>query len=396
MNKIPDIIKRRNRKLALTIVLITLVVFSVLFSLYVYFFVSKLDVAKKKEVPVYFSVLFVDNDIPYSAYIGVVSSFHSRIGFIGISRNMVLWDTRKKAITLEEHYKLGKSKQVFEAIENTVDEKITYKVVLDNNAIRNVIDLIGGVRMYVEKPIYYEDKEKNYYLNFETGEYLFTSEKVIAYLHYLTMEGYSDRETLFKVEDILVNTLISFIQLPDLRERIKTRALRNMIARKIESNLRPPDVRAFSEIFSKSTKQSFVVEAMDGELVDGVKLVPILEGRAVVRQLNDITLYTFLQTERSKISFENVKLSVLNGTAEKGLADRINIRMRYRGFSAGEYGNFGATIDESVVLIRTGQIEKAFMVAKEAKIGRVYASTDRRVLNDAIMALGSDYYEITR
>ena len=112
--------------------------------------------------------------------------------------------------------------------------------------------------------------------------------------------------------------------------------------------------------------------------------------------MNDLTLYVELKTQKSELNNEDVSLSVLNATTVAGLADRINIRMRYRGFAAGEYGNFTTNLNESVVLIRDGQIEKAFMVANEGRVSRVYAKTDRRVLNNAVLILGNDYYEITQ
>ena len=67
------------------------------------------------------------------------------------------------------------------------------------------------------------------------------------------------------------------------------------------------------------------------------------------------------------------------------------------GFKAGEYGNFSKNnLSESAVIIRNGQIEKGFMVGRECRINRIYAKTDRRLLNNAVLILGNDYYEITR
>ncbi len=139
-----------------------------------------------------------------------------------------------------------------------------------------------------------------------------------------------------------------------------------------------------------------VIENIDARVNDDGVLTPIFNGRAFIKQMEDLTLYVELKTQKSKLNNEDVSLTVLNATSVVGLADRVNIRMRYRGFSAGEYGNFGIRLNESVVLIRDGQIEKAFMVANEERIARIYAKTDRRVLNNAVLILGNDYYEITQ
>ena len=170
--------------------------------------------------------------------------------------------------------------------------------------------------------------------------------------------------------------------------------MRNAIYSKIKSNLRPPDIKAILKIISNSNEKSLIVQNIDARVDDKGILNPLLEGSAFVKQMEDLALYVGLKTERSELNNEDVSLIILNGTDVSGLADRINIRMRYRGFAAGEYGNFPAKVYNSIVLIRNGEIEKSFMVANECRISRIYAKTDRRLLNNAVLILGYDYYEI--
>ncbi|PTY40881.1 LCP family protein [Brachyspira hampsonii] len=383
---------------------IMLIIFAVIFSLlfiagiFYYFFISKLDIAKKNDSPLYFSVLFIDdnNDI-YGAYVGIISSLNNRIGLIGLPKNIALWENdNSSAEVIEQLYKNGGENAVFRAIENSVNKKITYRIAIDNNQISDIIDLMGGVKMYVEEPINYKDEEKGYELSFDIGEWLFTGKKVISYLHYLNMKGYEDIETLYRLEDVIVNSMISLIQSPQLRNIIHSKDMRKAIFGSMKSNLRPPDMKAIMNILANSNERTLVIENIDARVDDNGILTPIFEGSAFIKQMDDLTLYVELKTQKSELNNEDVSLTVLNATTVVGLADRINIRMRYRGFSAGEYGNFGTNLNESVVLIRDGQIEKAFMVANEGRVTRVYAKTDRRVLNNAVLILGKDYYEITQ
>ncbi|MBW5380439.1 LCP family protein, partial [Brachyspira hampsonii] len=251
-------------------------------------------------------------------------------------------------------------------------------------------------KMYVEEPINYKDEEKGYELSFDIGEWLFTGKKIISYLHYLNMKGYEDIETLYRLEDVIVNSMISLIQSPQLRNIIHSKDMRKAIFGSMKSNLRPPDMKAIMNILANSNERTLVIENIDARVDDNGILTPIFDGSAFIKQMDDLTLYVELKTQKSELNNEDVSLTVLNATTVVGLADRINIRMRYRGFSAGEYGNFGTNLNESVVLIRDGQIEKAFMVANEGRVTRVYAKTDRRVLNNAVLILGNDYYEITQ
>ena len=391
-------IKNTNRKATIVVLIIFATFLSILFFTHWYFFTTEIDKSKSKDEPLYFSVLFVDdNDESYGAFIGVLSSLNNRVSFIGIPSNMGLWENKNDMpIPLSDHYKTAGKRGVFLAIENTFEKKLTYKITIDNQGIASIIDLLGGIRMYIEEPISYTNEENAYHLEVDIGEYFFTSDKAIAYINYLTMEGYKERETLYKLEDIFMSILIKFIQEPTLREAITSKALLKQIGKSIDSNLRLTDLKAIANIMSLSTQSSFIIESMDGNINNYGILEPILEGRVAIRQLDELALYTGLKTEKSKVSNEDVNLIVLNATGIGGLADSINIRMRYRGFLAGEYGNFPVNIPNSVVLVRGGQLEKSFLVANEGKITRIYSKTDRRVLNDTVMILGDDYYEIKR
>ena len=386
-------ISNANKKALVFMISSIIAGIGIIIFLFYYFFYSDLKSSKKNDRELYFAILFIDdNNIPYGAYVGVVSSLHNRIGIIGLPKNLALRrDKEKVNIPLYKLYETGGKRAVFKAIEVSIEKKITYKITVDNNQISDIVDLIGGVRMYIEEPI----NEENF--SFDIGEWIFYGNKVVSYLHYLTMRGYEEIETLYRLEDVIINAMIGIIQNPELKNIMMSKDMRGKIASRMKSNLRPPDIKILFDMLANSSERTLIVESVDANMNERGLLTPILEGKALIKQLDDLTLYVGLKTQKSELETEDVSLIVLNGTGIGGLADRISIRMRYRGFKAGEYGNFRINnLNESVVLIRNGQIEKSFIVAKECRINRVYAKTDRRLLNNAVLILGKDYYEITR
>ena len=386
-------ISNANKKALVFMISSIIAGIGIIILLFYYFFYSDLKSSKKNDRELYFAILFIDdNNIPYGAYVGVVSSLHNRIGIIGLPKNLALRRYKEKVnIPLYKLYETGGKRAVFKAIEVSIEKKITYKITVDNNQISDIVDLIGGVRMYIEEPI----NEENF--SFDIGELIFYGNKVVSYLHYLTMRGYEEIETLYRLEDVIINAMIGIIQNPELKNIMMSKDMRGKIASRMKSNLRPPDIKILFDMLANSSERTLIVESADANMNERGLLTPILEGKALIKQLDDLTLYVGLKTQKSELETEDVSLIVLNGTGIGGLADRISIRMRYIGFNAGEYGNFRINnLNESVVLIRNGQIEKSFIVAKECRINRVYAKTDRRLLNNAVLILGKDYYEITR
>ena len=386
-------IRDANKKAFVFVISFIIAGVGIIIFLFYYFLYSDLERAKNKDEELYFAILFIDeNDIPYGAYVGVVSSLHNRIGIIGLPKNLALRRYKEKVnIPLYKLYETGGKRAVFKAIEVSIEKKITYKITVDNNQISDIVDLIGGVRMYIEEPI----NEENF--SFDIGEWIFYGNKVVSYLHYLTMRGYEEIETLYRLEDVIINAMIGIIQNPELKNIMMSKDMRGKIASRMKSNLRPPDIKILFDMLANSSERTLIVESADANMNERGLLTPILEGEALIKQLEDLALYAGFKTQKSELETEDVSLIVLNGTGIGGLADRISIRMRYRGFKAGEYGNFSKNnLSESAVIIRNGQIEKGFMVGRECRINRIYAKTDRRLLNNAVLILGNDYYEITR
>ena len=390
----------KQKQKYITIFTVLLFVFITFMSIFVYynFFTSTLTRAKKEGFEVFFTLVFVDEEKKdvYGVFVGVISAENNRVGLISIPRNMGLWHSAKdKNLSVSSIYSRHGKNAVSRAIENTFQIDATYKFIFDNKNIVKTIDLIGGVNMYLEEPISFEDKSNGYNISFNTGEHLFTGEKILAYINHIQDGAYKHRLSLYKLEDVILNIVLGFIDSSILRSISITKGFQKMAGKVIDSNLRPVDYKAFGELTSNLDIGSFRIETLDGQPDKNNVLVPIDNGVYAVRQVRELARVVALKTEVSVVENEDVTMNVLNATDIVGLADRINIRMRYRGFSAVEYGNFAIEIDESVILVRNGEIEKAFLIAKASNVDKIYSVTDRSVLNNSTLVLGSDYYEIS-
>lgn len=393
------IINKKIAKKYLTIFALTTVLTGISLSLfgYYYFFVSPIEKAEKEEKVIFASLIFANEKSLYGSFLCVISPKDKRMAFVSIPSNMALYRSyKKKCVSSSEIYKKYGKTGLKKAIETTFRIKTNYEIVLNNKSIENIIDLIGGINIYIEKPINLFDEAKKIYLIFDIGSHMFTGSKAVSYLNYDKLQTSKERETLYRLEDIILNSAIAFIDRPILRKIVTTKSFLRATSSILKSNLRPRDFKFFGKFFSEVNRATFLMETMDGVIDENGFLTPVLEGRYAVRQIKDLSERVTLQTELSKIENENVSMNVLNGTDVKGLADRINIRMRYRGFSATEYGNFEKHIEKSVILIRNGQIEKGYLISDASKVNRIYVVTDRRTLIDSTLILGDDYYEITR
>ena len=123
-------ISNANKKALVFMISSIIAGIGIIILLFYYFFYSDLKSSKKNDRELYFAILFIDdNNIPYGAYFGIISSLHNRIGIIGLPKNIGLWKNKNdKNIPLNKLYEIGGRDEVFKAIEITTGKKISYKI----------------------------------------------------------------------------------------------------------------------------------------------------------------------------------------------------------------------------------------------------------------------------
>ena len=72
-------------------------------------------------------------------------------------------------ISLTAHL-LGGEKEVFQQVESLLSIRVNYLVEIDYAAFRNLIDAIGGVEMYIDRNMYYDDDAQDLHIHFNAGE----------------------------------------------------------------------------------------------------------------------------------------------------------------------------------------------------------------------------------
>ncbi len=67
-------------------------------------------------------------------------------------------------------YALGGEEEVIEQVEGLLDITVNYLIEIDYAAFRNLIDAVGGVEMFIERDMYYDDDAQDLHINFNKGE----------------------------------------------------------------------------------------------------------------------------------------------------------------------------------------------------------------------------------
>lgn len=86
---------------------------------------------------------------------------------------------------------------------------------------------------------------------------------------------------------------------------------------------------------------------------------------------------------------QRIRVEVLNGTGERGLARRGTVAMRDAGFDVVATGNWTERVDSSLVLVRTGNLEWGALAAKALRGARIEARPDSSRYVDLTIVLGA-------
>ena len=96
-------------------------------------------------------------------------------------------------------------------VEDTLGVHIDRYVMVHDNAVKEIVDAMGGVDVYVEKPMHYNDYSGNLHINFTKGDHHLDGQKAVEYLRF--------RHDITKIPDIIsvakkyVKTDMSFYEM---------------------------------------------------------------------------------------------------------------------------------------------------------------------------------------
>ena len=79
---------------------------------------------------------------------------------------------------------LGGSDLTIKTVEDTLGIKINKYVVVNNDGVKKLVDALGGVPVYIEKDMYYNDNAGKLHINLSKGLHVLNGEQVEGYLRF--------------------------------------------------------------------------------------------------------------------------------------------------------------------------------------------------------------------
>ena len=295
-------------------------------------------------------------------------------------------------------YLNGDAERTLNAVNRVTGLDLEYYVVVDTEALRALVDAIGGVYFDVPIDMKYTDKKQNLYINLKAGYQLLDGDKaeqVVRFRH--NQDGtsydfeYGDNDT----------------------GRMKTQ--RNFLKAVMKQTLTPTNILKigdFIDIAQTYVKTNIPINVMKKYIAPAVKFnVDNLETGTIPgvnEKCNGVWVFiankyktkTFLNEMDTKLSgideiseeeLSNIKIEILNGSGSSSILKEVKTTLTDAGFTISKTGSTNSTAKTSI--INKTEIDERITTSIQALLesGEISKATSSEATDDLTIILGKDF-----
>ncbi len=384
--------RKTDKSIFLLLLIILLAASTIVFAFY-QLRTDKFTRILKEQKPV--AVLFLVNSQERLQFIQVLL-YHpitKKAGLFYIPANL---GTRVEAVDrfdrIEVLYNPQDCSLIRKKVEQLIDLPIPFYFDVSLNGISNLVDLIGGIELFISNPVDMDQGERRVLL--PSGSVLLDGEKIKEYLTYeLPLE--EDRESVGRRQKFM-QSLLKKIGSPSTNAYLLERDVFRLARSYLRSNLTSKSLQAFLLELGNLKTDRFVFQRVLGstkkvEGVEGPILFPHYEGN-LIKQTIKQNIETISSDDPKYDDSLAVTIEILNGTDSDGLAQRTKALYESFGFDVVSFGN--ADHNEyinTLVLDRKGKTYAAERVAEVIKCERIHSKLDSESRAEITLILGKDF-----
>lgn len=287
-------------------------------------------------------------------------------------------------------YALGGEEEVIEQVEGLLDITVNYLIEIDYAAFRNLIDAVGGVEMFIDRDMYYDDDAQDLHINFNKGEtVLLDGQKAEEFFRWRKNNdgtGLADGDLgRIKNQQKFISALIDkctspmiVTQIPDILKAVKENVITNMPGTEM--------IKYGLKMISNSGTAMNTLQGYNERIYGQDFLVADSSyNRSIIDSLK-ITSEADNSEEK-----KNSSIMVLNSTRVNGLAGNLKTELEKLGYASISTGNYEKS-KESSILSNNKDLKK--LLSDDTGIKNLSKNKDSEYQDyDAVIIIGEDYLE---
>jgi LCP family protein required for cell wall assembly len=311
-----------------------------------------------------------------------------KVDLISIPRDILIKiDNRNQKINAA--HVIGGVELAVASVEELLGIQIDYYGKINYEGFRSVIDAIGGVEMYIERTMDYDDASQNLSIKFEKGTTVQLdgkkAEEFFRWRQNNDGSGFANGD-LDRIENqhIFITKVMEKLKSPMIL--IKIPSILAAVQKNAETNMSANDIIKYGYTFATMNGEDMSMDTIKGvpEYINNVSYL-IYDEEANKEIIAKIGNGSVQSIDRSKL-----KIKVLNGTKKTGLAGDFSKYLKENGYIEVVTGNGDAT-SETVVMVNENNKDIVNNLKKDFKINNIEVSSSTQEEFDIIVLLGEDY-----
>jgi len=382
---------------------IGILVFSLIVSLYLYIYYyflggkSKSYISKGKTISFLFLGLDGDENFPKTdaILIGIYNPFSKRIGIIAIPRDLKVKVETPLGFNYEKiniiYSKYSKKKLISE-IEKLLGIKIQYYGIISLDNLIKIVDLIGGVELYIDTPMHYIDRAAGLYIDFPKGLIKCDGLRAMKFIRYRADE----RGDLKRIERF-IEFGVAFVRKSIEEKNILTNIkILKIILKYLDTNINFSDIKNILKTIEIQSFRDPEILRIGGKFVE-LNNSKYIEPDPEIVKKSVKEFFKNLEKIKGDYLPSEIKIQVLNGSGKAGVAKAVRDKLIRNGFNVIEFGN--ADSDDyqfTIILDRKGKLKKSLKVSSFLNCKNLYVKIDPFNIADVTVIVGKDYSSILK
>lgn len=292
-------------------------------------------------------------------------------------------------------YTLGGEEEVITHVSSLLDINVNYLVEVDYEAFRNVVDALGGVDMYIEQDMFYDDDSQNLHINFKGGETVHLdgkkAEEFIRWRQNNDGTGLANGDIdRIQNQQLFIKKLLDKVLSPSVI--FKVPKILEAITENIDTNMPSKEMVSLGMKLIKLKSEDIIMSTLQGinENIYGQDLYVADKelNQDLINSLNTTIKENNIE-DSSEIDKSSLNVLVLNGTETSGLASKVREDLLSLGYMNVDVDN-ATGVSESLIQLRNEELKD--IIKNDLNINNFSKITsDEYSYYDMVILLGEDF-----
>jgi len=307
---------------------------------------------------------------------------------VSIPRDMRVQIPGKGYNKINAAHSYGGSELMVRTVEDFTGFTIHHYVETDFDGFQKMVDALGGVEIYIEKPM--NDKLANAF--FARGYHTLTGPEALAFVRSRKFpRGDFDRA---KNQQTFLRALYKKAKEPTSLTKLPK--LIGIFAENSITDLTSSELLSFASLIRSIPEENIETVTLEGtsKKIKGVSYVipNDVKNKDILARIKEGKSVEEAVLGYSEVKPKDVKVKVLNGGSIVGLAGKVKDKLAKDGFKVLAAENADRTnYTKTKILYRDGQVEKAKCVQKYLTKGSLEVSKNLTSEADVVVIIGQDY-----